>query len=70
MAHVTLSGNRFEISILDHVAAFVARFTEWRSYRRTVVELSALNDRELADIGLVRSDIEAIARKEMFPFVR
>ena len=30
-------------------------------YRRTVRELSALSDRDLADIGIARSDIPAIA---------
>jgi len=32
-----------------------------RDYRRTVNELSQLSDRELADIGLNRSDIPHIA---------
>ena len=32
-------------------------------YARTVNELSSLSDRELADIGVARSDIKAIARE-------
>lgn len=31
-------------------------------YRNTVSELSVLSDRQLADIGIVRLDIERIAR--------
>jgi uncharacterized protein YjiS (DUF1127 family) len=37
----------------------IARFT---SYRRTIRELSKLNDRELRDVGLTRGDIDTVAR--------
>jgi uncharacterized protein YjiS (DUF1127 family) len=33
------------------------------AYRQTMRELSSLSDRELADIGVQRSDITEIARK-------
>jgi uncharacterized protein YjiS (DUF1127 family) len=33
----------------------------WREYGATVRELSSLNDRELADLGITRSDIPHIA---------
>lgn len=36
---------------------------EQRRYRATVNELSTLGDRELADIGLRRADIEFVARR-------
>jgi len=32
-----------------------------RNYHRTMDELSQLSDRDLADIGLTRSDIESVA---------
>lgn len=38
-------------------------FTEQRRYRRTLNELSALNDRELDDIGVVRGELEFVARR-------
>lgn len=37
------------------------RFANYRLYRTTVKELSALSDRELADLGLYRADIRALA---------
>lgn len=44
----------------------VARLTAWVSAsieaRQTRRELSRLSDRELADIGLARGDIERVAR--------
>jgi uncharacterized protein YjiS (DUF1127 family) len=36
----------------------------WRRYNTSVRELSRLNDRELADIGITRSDIVRIAREQ------
>ena len=41
----------------------VQRLAQRRAYRATFSELSALSDRDLADIGLYRADIEDIARK-------
>ena len=32
-------------------------------YHRTVAELNALGDRELADLGIARHEIRAIARR-------
>jgi uncharacterized protein YjiS (DUF1127 family) len=44
--------------ILTHVIRFLR---SWRRYNQSVRELSALGDRELADIGLTRSEIPAKA---------
>jgi uncharacterized protein YjiS (DUF1127 family) len=43
------------------LAAIVRFFREWRRYHRSVAELNRLGDRELADIGISRSDIQRIA---------
>jgi uncharacterized protein YjiS (DUF1127 family) len=40
----------------------IIRFLQsWKQYGRAVQELSQLNDRELADIGISRGDIPRIA---------
>lgn len=39
----------------------LAGIASWQQKRRIKAELMALDDRELADIGLARSDIERVA---------
>jgi uncharacterized protein YjiS (DUF1127 family) len=40
----------------------LARFIqEWKRYNQSMSELSRLGDRELADIGISRSDIPRVA---------
>ncbi len=40
-----------------------SRISTWKRYNRTVSELNALSGRELADLGIMRSDIQRIARE-------
>jgi len=40
-----------------------SRITTWKRYNRTVTELQALTNRELADLGISRADIVRIARE-------
>jgi uncharacterized protein YjiS (DUF1127 family) len=43
--------------------ASIVRFVrEWKRYNQSLSELSRLGDRELADIGISRSDIQRVAR--------
>lgn len=44
------------------VATLVSRYAAWKEARQTRIELSRLSERELADIGLCRGDIERVAR--------
>lgn len=44
------------------LARIIRLFRAWRDYERSVSELSRLDDRELADIGISRSEIPAVAR--------
>jgi uncharacterized protein YjiS (DUF1127 family) len=39
------------------------RFNRWQRYSRTTRELSNLTNRDLADLGLTRFDIERVARE-------
>jgi uncharacterized protein YjiS (DUF1127 family) len=45
-------------TMLSHL---IRMFRAWRRYEASMRELSRLNDRELADIGVSRSDIHRIA---------
>ena len=40
-----------------------SRINTWKRYSRTVTELESLSNRELADLGIMRSDIRGIARQ-------
>ncbi|MFN3656228.1 MAG: DUF1127 domain-containing protein [Pseudolabrys sp.] len=42
-------------------AAIVRFIQEWKRYNRSLNELSRLGDRELADLGITRSDIPRLA---------
>ncbi|MDP5217837.1 DUF1127 domain-containing protein [Ruegeria sp. 2205SS24-7] len=42
------------------------RFEQYRLYRRTLSELSALSDRDLADLGIHRSMIRQIAMEASY----
>lgn len=42
-------------------ASIVRFFREWRRYNQSLSELSRLGDRELADIGISRSEIQRVA---------
>jgi uncharacterized protein YjiS (DUF1127 family) len=48
-------------------AALVRFFREWKRYNNSVSELSRLGDRELADIGISRSEIQSVAWKAAHP---
>lgn len=43
-----------------------AAWEKHRAYRASVAELNALTDRDLADIGIGRSDIRARAREAIY----
>jgi uncharacterized protein YjiS (DUF1127 family) len=57
-ASQTLNLNYKEITMLLSLIRMIQAF---RDYQRNVAELSQLSDRELADIGLDRSDIPRVA---------
>jgi len=47
------------------VAAWPARFRAWREQRAALAQLEAMNDRELADIGLTRSDLPRVFNNQL-----
>ncbi|SFP02518.1 DUF1127 domain-containing protein [Tranquillimonas alkanivorans] len=54
-----------EAGLLDRIASFLKdageRLERYRLYRRTLTELDALSNRELADLGIGRSGIRRVA---------
>jgi uncharacterized protein YjiS (DUF1127 family) len=44
------------------VTFVLAKLRSWKRYRQTVRELSRLSDRDLADLGISRFDIDSVAR--------
>jgi len=44
------------------LSTVIARIAAYRNYRRTLQALSALDDRELSDLGIFRGRIDEIAR--------
>ena len=41
----------------------IRNYRNWRAYRDTVNELDRLSNRQLADLGINRAEIAALARK-------
>jgi uncharacterized protein YjiS (DUF1127 family) len=53
-----VAGRQKVIIMLAHIVRFLR---SWKLYNQSLTELSRLGDRELADIGLTRSDIPRVA---------
>ncbi len=56
-------------SLFLAVRALALRYAEWREHRRAFAELSALDDRSLADIGISRSEIPYVLSHAEFEHV-
>lgn len=62
MSVVEMSRHQAGVSLGQVVARLTAMITTWNEVRATRRELNALSDHALADIGLVRADIEQVSR--------
>ncbi|WP_308916735.1 DUF1127 domain-containing protein [Jannaschia sp. LMIT008] len=49
-----------------YVDGIKTSYAQWRVYRKTRDELSALSERDLADLGVAPGDVEAIARQAAY----
>lgn len=74
IAHIFRSSKKTEINELRNrpdrtfkettmFEVLKTRITAWKRYSRTVSELNALSNRELADLGIARTDIQRVARE-------
>ena len=71
MAYTTHPSRTFETTwlgqrVLSRWPELSARLALYRKYRATLEELDMLTDRELADIGMHRSNIREIARAHVY----
>jgi uncharacterized protein YjiS (DUF1127 family) len=48
------------------IATLITDFMNYRMYRKTIAELQKLSARELADLGLSRSEIKFSATKAVY----
>jgi uncharacterized protein YjiS (DUF1127 family) len=48
---------------IEMLTSFIRLVRRWRQHAEAVRELAALNDRELADMGITRSDILRVVRQ-------
>ena len=48
------------------IAEMKARYAQYRVYRTTLNELQALSDRDLADLGLNRANIQSVAHEAAY----
>jgi uncharacterized protein YjiS (DUF1127 family) len=53
--------NKWRIMMQTLVKSIAKKISEYNRYRRTVAELSNLTNRDLADIGIARCDIQRVA---------
>jgi uncharacterized protein YjiS (DUF1127 family) len=50
---------------IEMLTSLIRYVRKWREYGAAIRELSSLNDRELADIGITRSDIPHVALEQV-----
>ncbi|MDV7145742.1 DUF1127 domain-containing protein [Tropicimonas sp. TH_r6] len=62
----TLNTNASASWLSAPIATYRVRMEQYRTYRRTVRELSGLSDRALADLGLSRAMIKSLAREAAY----
>jgi len=58
-----LTAGDAKMSLPHIVYSLAQKWLRFRSYRETIAELRSLDDRELADLGIGRSDITRLARE-------
>ncbi len=71
MAHMTDTARSHDaVPVLHRAiglrAGLAERFGKYRLYRRTLDELASLSERELADLGIHRSQIREIATQAAY----
>ena len=63
---MTENFRRFETLKGGFIGGLTQQFARYKTYRRTLDELEALTDRELADLGVSRLTLRSIAYKAAY----
>jgi uncharacterized protein YjiS (DUF1127 family) len=61
LGHVARPRRGKDKAMFNSIASIARIFDSWKRYGAAMDELSHLSDRELADIGITRGDIQRIA---------
>ena len=64
--HRTAPFSQLSAQVQRELARLNTAFAKYRLFHRTVSELSALSNRDLADLGLCRSEIRSIAMETVY----
>ncbi len=66
-APIYRSGNNaLKLTVSTGLYHLIQRFEDYRNFRHTVAELRDLNDAQLADMGLHRSEIRRVATEVVY----
>ncbi|MEM6480797.1 MAG: DUF1127 domain-containing protein [Pseudomonadota bacterium] len=60
-ANISHISQSTEIRLADLAAQMRTRLSRWWLYRQTLSEMARLSDRDLADLGLHRSELKRVA---------
>lgn len=62
-AHRSQGATGFGGGLIKTILSATHQVSDWNAARLTAKQLSALSDRELDDIGLIRGDIERVIKR-------
>lgn len=74
MSNVSIERGGVVAGVADYIAHVFADFAQASrnraAYRKTYAELRSLSDRDLADLGISRGEIERVSREAVYGYMR
>ena len=65
--HITLNTTSLGARIAAFVESKREDYAKWRLFRKSLGELRSLSNRDLADLGLHRSELKRVALEAVYP---